>query len=600
MQLLAELKRRNVIRVLGLYLVGAWLITQVSSTVLPMFGAPDWLPRSIVILLAIAFVPALIFAWVYELTPEGLRREREIARSQSITPHTGRRMDRAIIVMLALALVYFALDKFVLAPRRDAQQPAVVVIPEKSIAVLPLANASGDKDQQYFSDGLSENLIIALSRFDGLTVIGRNSAFQFRDTKDDSRTIGNKLGVAHLLEGSVQRAGDVVRVSAELISAANGRTLWSERYDRPYKDLFALQDEITNAVAAALKAQLLVAAPAQTDRPPSGNLEAYSAYLQGRFYFAHYNEDDFGTALKHFAHATQLDPGYALAWAGQSRAASTLAAAFLDGAAAQDAYAQARASVAKALEIAPDMAAAHAAQSFMLLAADLDWAGAEREGRRAVELAPNDAVAKADLSRALAANGKIEEAVDQMHSALATDPLDSRSHSWLARYLLGLGRIDEAKLTVDKAIELQPTAASLHYELAIIQILRGDAKAAREAALLESGSWKVEAIALAAQIGGDKATADEALKKQLDEDAEGGAFQIAQTYALRNDANKTFEWLERALTQRDPGLIYLLHDSLILRFRDDARFAAFCRRARLPTTTSAKSIDQLAAAKAGH
>jgi TolB-like protein/Flp pilus assembly protein TadD len=597
---LAELKRRNVIRTAGLYLVGAWLIVQVTGTMLPMFGAPEWLPRSVVVLLAVGLLPVLVFAWVYELTPEGLKRERDVEPVESITRDTGQRMNRAIFVLLLLAIGCFVLDRFVLTPRREsaavqsglAESKPGGAVPDNSIAVLPLANASGDKDQQYFSDGLSEGLIVTLSRLQGLKVIGRNSAFQFRDSHDDSKTIGMKLGVAHLLEGSVQHAGDVVRISAELINATDGSTLWSERYDRPYRDLFTLQDEITNAVASALKARLLPQpnAPVHSDRPPNGNLDAYAAYLQGKFFFARSGEADFRRAIEQYARATQTDPRYALAWAEQSRAATSLAGAFLDGAPAQDMFRQARAAVETALKLDPDLAAAHAAKSFLLLHADLDWTGAEQAARRAVQLAPNDSQAKADLSRDLAALGQIDPAIELIRQSLATDPLDARSHDWLAQYLRALGRLDEAATAARKAIELQPTGGSMHYQLAVTEIMRGDAKAALEAAQNESGGWQIDALALARQIGGNPAEADAALKTQVEQDAAGGAFQIAQTYALRNDADKTFEWLDRALSNRDAGILYLLFDPFILRFRDDPRFAAFCKKVGLPTTTTAKAM----------
>ena len=598
--LFAELKRRNVIRTAGLYFVGAWLIVQVTGTVLPMFGAPEWLPRSVVVLLAVGLLPVLVFSWVYELTPEGLKRERDVEPVESITHETGQRMNRAIFVLLLLAIGCFVLDRFVLTPRREsagsqtqsAESKPGSAIADNSIAVLPLANASGDKDQQYFSDGLSEGLIVTLSRLQGLKVIGRNSAFQFRDSKDDSKTIGIKLGVAHLLEGSVQHAGDVVRISAELINAADGSTLWSERYDRPYRDLFTLQDEITNAVASALKAKLLpqANAPLQSDRPPSGNLDAYAAYLQGKFFYARADDANFRKAIEQFAHATQADPLYAVAWAEQSRTATSLAAGFLDGAAAREVYGHARAAVDTALKLDPDLAAAHSAQSFLLLSADYDWSGAERSARRAVQLSPNDGQAKADLSRDLAALGQIEPAIELMQQSLATDPLDARSHNWLAQYLRALGRLDEAAAAARKAIELQPTAGSMHYQLAIIEIMRGDAKAALEAAQHEPVGWQVDAIALVRQVGGDPAAADAALQAQIAQEAAIGPFQIAQTFALRNDADKTFEWLDRAWTNRDAGVSYLLFDPFILRFRGDPRFAAFCKKVGLPVTTTAKAM----------
>jgi len=607
-----ELRRRNVIRMAGLYVVGAWLIIQVSGTVLPMFDAPAWLPRSLVFLLAIGFVPALIFSWVFELTPQGLRREGDVPAEQSIMSDTGQRMNHMIIAVLVLALAFFGFDKFVLAPKREAAlvtsaheeaakqatAPAVPAANDKSIAVLPLANASGNKDEQFFSDGLSENLIIALSQFDGLTVIGRNSSFQFRDSKDDSRTIGEKLGVATLLEGSVQHAGDVVRVSAELIDAANGHTLWSERYDRPYKDLFALQDDITKQVASALKAKLLTGdnIPAQTDRPPGGNLDAYTAFLQGKFYAARFNEADDRQAIEQFTVATRLDPRYALAWAEQSRTATGMAARYLEGEPAQQAYAQARQAATTALALAPELAAAHGALGFLHLTADFDWAGAEAEYRRALQLAPNEGKAKFDLGELLAARGEPDKAVDMTRQALATDPLNGRWHTFLAVYLSALDRQDEARQGILKAIAVQPGASAFHQQLALIEVLRGDAKAALAAAQQEPpGPWQAISLALALQIGGDSAAADGALKRVIEQYADLVSYQIAELYALRNDADKTFEWLDRAWSSRDPGIEYLLTDPLILRFRNDPRFAAFCKKAGLPTTTTAKAMDVPAA-----
>ena len=603
---LAELKRRNVLRMGGLYLVGAWLIAQVAGTLLPMFDAPAWVARTIVMMLALGLIPALIFAWVYELTPEGIRRERDVDPDASIMPETGRRMDRAIFVLLLLAVVIFALDRFVLVPRREAAALVAVApapaappaaaaspaIPEASIAVLPLANGGGDKDQQFFSDGLSENLIVALSQFDGLTVIGRNSAFQFRDSKEDSKSIGTKLRVAHLLEGSVQRAGDVVRISAELIDAASGRALWSQRYDRPYKDLFALQDEITGAVATALKAKLLSGAPAlaRNDRPPSGSLEAYTAYLQGKFYAARSSEADFRTAIQQYATATRLDARYALAWAELSRAWSGLASQHLEGVAAQDAYAQARSAVATALQLDPDLAAAHWARGFFLLSSDFDWNGGDAEIRRAQQLAPNDGRAKFELAKIMAMLGKDGDAVALTREALATDPLEARWHGWLANFLAAAGRLDEARQANLKAIELQPGAVANHYQLAIVEVLRNDAPAALAAAQAEpEGSWRDIALGIARQIGTDRAAADAALKMLIDRHSLLAPFQIAEVYAVRKDADKLFEWLERAWSARDPGIQYLLSDPLLRPYQHDPRFAEFCRKVRLPAPGSAAS-----------
>jgi len=458
-----------------------------------------------------------------------------------------------------------------------------------SIAVLPLANESGEAAQQYFSDGISEDLITALSQFPGLKVIGRTSAFQFRDSKEDSRSIGVKLGVAHLLEGSVRRSGDTVRVSTELIDTADGSTQWSERYDRPYKDLFALQDEITHAVAGALRTKLLRGehAAAQSERPPSGSLEAYNALLQGRFYVQRSNtEPDARKALEYYTQATQLDPRYALAWSEQSRLWTALAG--LGGAPQQEAYAKAREASERALALSPELAAAHVARGYLLDNANFDWRGAEAEYRRALALAPNDAEAQFYFGRLLASFGEVEQAIELTRQALATEPLRANWYDWLATYLTGLNRLDEAERAIRRAIELQPAALVHHGALAIIEIQRGNAQAAIAAAQQEPvQAGRDIALGWALQIGGDRSAADAALKTLIEKYSAVAAYQIAEVYALRNDANSTFEWLGRAWDNRDPGVGNLLFDPFILRYRADPRFAAFCRKVGLPVPGAA-------------
>jgi TolB-like protein/Tfp pilus assembly protein PilF len=483
----------------------------------------------------------------------------------------------AVVAAFVVAVGYVALKR---------SKPEAQLAESNSIAVLPLANESGDAAQQYFSDGISEDLITALSQFPGLNVIGRSSSFQFRDSKEDSRSIGAKLGVTHLLEGSVRRSGDMVRVSAELINAANGITQWSERYDRPYKDLFELQDEITREVAGALRTKLLPGghAAAQTERPPSGSLDAYNALLQGQFYISRGTEADFRKAIESFSQATELDPRYALAWSLLSRTWTGLGVKYLEGAAAQEAYVKARAAAEQALTLAPDLAAAHVARGYVLQNADFDWRGAEAEDRRALELAPNDGFAKFNLGNRLASFGQLEQAIALTREALATEPLRANWYNWLAVYLSGLNRLDEAERAIRRALELQPTAVSYYETLTIIEIQRGNAKAALAAAQQEvPGVWQDVALTLARQIGSDRSAADVALKALIDKNAGGAAYQIAEVYALRNDSNETFAWLDRAWNGRDAGIQNLLYDPFILRYKDDPRFAAFCKKVGFPT-----------------
>jgi len=493
----------------------------------------------------------------------------------------------AIAAVVLLSFAYVGLE------RLNRSKPSVAGA--ASIAVLPLANESGEASQQYFSDGISEDLITALSQFPGLKVIGRTSAFQFRDSKEDTRSIGAKLGVAHLLEGSVRRSGEMLRVSAELIDTTDGSTQWSERYDRPYKDLFALQDEITRAVAGALRAKLLPGehAAAQSERPPSGSLEAYNALLQGRFYAVRYTEVDMRTAIESYNQATQIDPRYAVAWSELSRTWTILGYEFLEVAPMQEAFAKAREAADRALGLSPELAAAHVARGELLQIGDFDWRGAEAEFRRAIELAPNDGEAKLLLGGQLAVFGELKPAIELTRQALATEPLQARWYEWLSGYLSALNRLDEAEQAIRKAIELQPAAAIYHEQLVIIEVQRGNAQAALAAAQQEPpGVWQDIALNLARQIGGDRSAADAALRTLIEKHANGFAYVIADVYALRDDAKATFEWLDRALSNRDPGIANLLFDPFILRYKEHPRFAAFCRKVGLPVPGEAAAHER--------
>src|ERR1700716_2105695 len=341
----AELKRRNVIRFAGLYLVGAWLLVQVAGTVLPMFGAPDWLPRSIVSLLAIGFIPALIFSWVFELTRQGLKRDEDVPPEEAIAPQTGRRMNRMIIAVLVPALGYFVVDKFVLAPRRAAALVAVRPAAEpkpaaspKSVAVLAFAHLSDDKGSEYFSDGISEELLTVLQKIPGLHVAARTSAFSFKGKNATAQEIGEKLGVAHLVEGSVRKAGDVVRIAARLTQANTGEAQWSENYTRNLKDVFAVRTEIAQTIVEQLRGQLTGGAANPTTKAEiqaevraavkggTKNVEAHEFYLQGRFYENRHSEKSAREALAAYDHAVALDPAFALAWAGVAQTNLWLAA----------------------------------------------------------------------------------------------------------------------------------------------------------------------------------------------------------------------------------------------------------------------------------
>jgi serine/threonine-protein kinase len=426
-------------------------------------------------------------------------------------------------------------------------------------------------------------LIAVLAKIPGLKIIGRSSSFLFKGKSDDSRMIGEKLGVVNLLEGSVRKQGDRVRIVAELINATDGRAIWSETYDRELKDVFAVQSEIAVAVTEQLKVKLLGASAKSDAAPSNDNFAAYNALQQGTFYLRLSTEEGTRKATEFYSEAIRLDPKYALAHANLSRAWRQLAATWLGASEANEAYAKARNEAQVALSIASNLSDAHEANGFVLLTPDFDFARAEAEFREAERLAPQSAGPKNALSYLLAAEGRLEEAEEITRKALALDPLAVPPYANLGRILTARTRYNEAETVLRKAVELQPAAARLHTYLASIDLLRGKPAAALQDAQQESrGFWRDYALALATQGESDRAAADAALQKLIHEDAVNGPFQIAAVYGLRKDPDKMFEWLERAYTERDSGLTQLLVTPFILTYREDPRFATLCQKLKIP------------------
>src|SRR6184192_4662210 len=314
----AELKRRNVYKVAAAYAVVAWLLMQVASQIFPFFEIPNWVVRLVVLLLIIGFPIALIIAWAFETTPEGIKRTEvaDAARQRS----RGGAWIYIVLIGVALSVGLFFVGRYTAGHGTSQVREVTTASHGKSIAVLPLINESGDPKDEYFSDGLSEELIAALAQISGLKVIGRSSSFRFKERKEEPKTIGEKLGVSTLLEGTVRKQGNKVRIVAELINAADGTELWSRIFDRELKDIFAVQTEIAQAVAASLELTLLGTRDAAATNASTKSVEAHNAYLQGHFYFARRNVEDYRKAVGFFDEAIRIDPDYALAYAERSEA----------------------------------------------------------------------------------------------------------------------------------------------------------------------------------------------------------------------------------------------------------------------------------------
>ncbi len=512
MSFIAELRRRNVIRMAGLYLVGAWLVVQVADTLLPVFDAPVWTMKVLVVVLAIGFLPALVFSWLFELTPAGLKRDIDIPTGASIAPHTARRLDRMIMAVMALALAYFALDKFVLSPESRSEPvtgaktgseplsgaghavpsksanlesgsdplladppsvPTAAQINPKSIAVLAFADMSEGKDQEYLSDGIAEEILNALAQVDDLKVAGRTSSFYFKTRNESLKTIGEMLGVAHVLEGSVRKQGDRVRITAQLIQVKDGFHLWSETYDGDLDDVFALQERIARSITGKL--EVVLSGEQQTRLVNAGtrNTEAYSNFLQATVTFNKRDIGRFAQAVTQLGQAITLDPGFARAHA---RLASVHAvnAQFSTGSNARELGAAERhARTAMALD--PTHAEPHAALGFVLFQRR-EFLQSRNEIERALELDPDDLTAGLWSGAALLTTGYRKQGALALDRVLAIDPLLPIALYWRAWFDLSEGRQDDAERLFHRAADLGLPYAGIG--LAWIAHAKGDSEAA--------------------------------------------------------------------------------------------------------------------------
>src|ERR1700745_2592848 len=312
-----ELKRRNVYKVAVAYVVGGWALSQGIAQVLPVFDVPNWAIRLVVLLIIIGFPIALIIAWAFEVTPEGIKRTE--AADAAGQRSRGVAWIYVVLIGASLSVGLFFVGRYTGSHGARQQSAAATTLPGKSIAVLPLVNESGDPKDEYFSDGLSEELIAALAQISGLKVIGRSSSFRFKDRTEEPKTIGEKLGVTTLLEGTVRKQGDRVRIVAELINAADGSEVWTRTFDRELKDIFAVQQQIARSVAESLRITLLGSEEKSTQMATK-SVEAHNAYLQARFHVQRGSVKDYGKAIDYFDRAIELDPNYALAYAERSEA----------------------------------------------------------------------------------------------------------------------------------------------------------------------------------------------------------------------------------------------------------------------------------------
>jgi len=449
-----------------------------------------------------------------------------------------------------------------------------------SIAVLPLMDLSPGHDQEYFADGLTEELLNVLAKNPRLRVAGRTSAFQFKNKQEDLRVIGKKLNVGTLLEGSVRKSGSRVRITAQLVSATDGFHLWSETYDRELDDIFAVQDDIAQSVAEALKVTLL-AGERVASAPRGATAPAYNAYLQGKYFFELNTKESLEKALRYFGEAVDLDPDYAPAWTGLSLAYGNQASEGYSP--VEDGYEKARQAVEHALELDPNLAEAHGALAVVRRVYDWDWVGADASSQRALQLDPGNPNLILDAARVASTLGRIDEAHDLTRRAATADPLNVRVHYRLARYAYFLGRLDESTAAFQKVLELNPEYPGAHEDLGLVYL----AQSRPDAALAEMEQekrdlWQSFGFAILYHALGRRNEADAKLSELVENYQDVAAYQIAEVFAYRGEVDRAFEWLERAYAQRDSGLSQIKGDPHLKRLGSDPRYPAFLEKMRLP------------------
>ena len=567
---LSELKRRNVIRSAILYLGAVWALAQGISQLGPSCGAPEWATRWFLVAAAIGFPFAVVLSWFYEFTPEGLMRESEIDRAKSSTYQTGRKLDFAIIGVLTLAVVLLLTDRFVL--RHGVNETTPILIPEKSIAVLPFVNMSSDKEQEFFSDGISEELLNVLSKVPQLQVAARTSSFSFKGKQIEIPEIARQLHVANVLEGSVRKSGDQLRITAQLIRAAEGYHLWSETYDRKLDNVFKIQDEIAGEVVKQLKVTLLGAAP--TVRPTDP--KAYMLYLQAVQLGRQYTPEAFTQSDALFNQVLEIDPRYAPAWNELAR--NSLNMGFEGWLPSSEGLARARKAEEKALAIDPNYAPAHAKLG-SIAAYNNDSAGAAKHFERALALDPSDLSVLGDLAVFLKSLGRLPEALALDDAIVRRDPVNVGALNNLGNTQLLIGQFDPAIASFRRVLSLSPGYAGAQYFIGEAMLLKGDAPAA----LTEIEQEKVEVLRL---IGlsmvyhalGRNTESDTTLNGLIAKFEKDWSYNIAFVYAYRGEADKSFGWLDRAVQNQDAGLSEIAIENLFDNIHSDPRWLPFLRK----------------------
>ncbi len=572
MSFFAELKRRDVIRVGIAYVVGGWILVEAADILLPTFGAPDWAMRAVILTLIAGLPVALIVAWMFELTPEGIKRDdhEDTPEEARFKARTDRKVDVMIMVALGLAVAYFVAEKIWMSDLVRGDQM-------RSIVVLPFSDMSPQRDQEYFAEGLTVELLNMLSRSTDLKVTGKTSAFQFKNHEGDFRDIGRALDVGTILEGSVRAVDNNMRISTQLIDAQEGHTLWSANFDRQLTNIFQVQDEISRAVVEQLQAQLLDEETESEVREVVA--DAYRAYQQGSYLQSRVTVDSQNQAIDYFNQARMADPNYPDPLVGLANANMMLS---LNLAAMDRELGIQRATgfIDEALKLDPEQPKAYVARALIKQIVSSDYTGAEIDLKRALDTDPNFVDALRRLGTIYGRFGRYDEAMESFQKIVDRDPLNHLTYSNYSLNALAAGKVELAEEMIQKVLEFRPESGFANYQYAKVLLAQDKVDEAREANARETiPIWQTIGDGMIACKAGENEKAYE-IAESLVEQRE--VFNASEIYGLCGDTDKVFELLEKAAESRDPALIEMKLSWQLAYLRDDPRWQAILQKVGLP------------------
>jgi TolB-like protein/Tfp pilus assembly protein PilF len=580
----AELKRRNVYKVAIAYAVVAWLLMQIATQVFPFLEIPNWAIRLVIMLIVIGFPIALVIAWAFELTPEGLKRT-EVADELLEKSRRSSAWIYVVVVAGAIAAGLFLFGRYT-----SSKQSAIA--PEKSIAVLPFENLSGNPENAYFTDGIQEEILMRLAKIADLKVVSRTSTVRYKRSPGSLREIATQLGVANVLEGSVQRSADRVHVNVQLIKAASDTHLWAEAYDRKLTDIFAVESEIAKTIADTLQAELTGSERNAIAARPTENTEAYQLYLKGRFFWNKRTGQNLNKAADYFNQAIRTDPNYALAYVGLADAYVLMP--FYGAGTPQDCYPKAKAAAKKALELDDTLTEAHASLGYVLHVCDLDFDGSTREFQRAIELNPNYATAHHWYGiELLASLGRFNEAIREVKRGLELDPLSLPINGGLGRTYYFARRYDEAIEQLRKTSEMDPGFYYAHWNLGSALAAKGAIGAAIEeyqkARALDDDPFVLGLLGHAYASSGNKIEAEKILNqlKELSKERYVSAYSFALVYLGLGNKEEALRLLEKSYQDRTGNdLVYFRVEPLLDPLRGEPRFEELVTKVFAPKNGS--------------